>query len=124
MTWADSRPRSSRACSSEISVSFPSAPHAGETGDLGLRIGRRAPREGRRLVRIRLRHARLEALVDEEAPDLLVRNVADELLDVDAAVPERATLAIRLGDLRLDRDDAFESRLEVRDLAHLARDAT
>src|SRR5262249_52379882 len=44
--------------------------------------------------------------------------VADELLDVDAAVAERAALAVRLGDLRLDGDDAFESRLEVVVTAH------
>jgi hypothetical protein len=33
--------------------------------------------------------------------------VPHELLDIDAAVAERATLTVRLGDLRLDRDDAF-----------------
>ena len=42
---------------------------------------------------------------------LLVRVAADELLDVDAAVAEHAALAIGLGDLGLDRDDAFEPRL-------------
>ena len=65
-----------------------------------------------------LGHPRLEALVDEEAPDLLVRDLADELLDVHASVTKRASVAIRLGDLGLDGDDAFETRLEVRDLAH------
>ena len=50
--------------------------------------------------------------------------VTDELLDVDAAVAEHATFAIGLGDLGLDRDDALEPRLEVRDLAHPRRDAT
>ena len=39
-----------------------------------------------------LRHPRLEALVDEQAPDLLERVVADELLDVDAAIAERRRL--------------------------------
>jgi hypothetical protein len=45
--------------------------------------------------------------------------VPDELLDVDAAVAERAAFAVGLGDLRFDRDDALEPRLEV--LAHGAR---
>ena len=39
--------------------------------------------------------------------------VPDELLDVDAAVAEGAALAVGLGDLGLDGDDAFEARLEV-----------
>jgi hypothetical protein len=39
--------------------------------------------------------------------------VADELLDVDAAIAKNAALAIRLGDLRLDGDDALETRLEL-----------
>ena len=37
----------------------------------------------------------------------------DELLDVDAAIAEGAALAVGLGDLGLDGDDAFETRLEV-----------
>ena len=39
--------------------------------------------------------------------------VPDELLDVDAAVAERAAVAVGLGDLGLDGDDALETRLEV-----------
>jgi hypothetical protein len=37
----------------------------------------------------------------------------DELLDVDSAVAKDAALSVGLGDLGLDRDDAFEARLEV-----------
>ena len=59
-------------------------------------------------IRSARRHPRLEAPVDEQAPDLLERVAADELLDVDAAVAERRSLAVRLGDLRLERDHAFE----------------
>ncbi len=59
------------------------------------------------------RQAGLRRLVDEQAPHALEGDGADELLDVDAAVAERAALAVGLGDLRLDRDDAFEPRLEV-----------
>jgi len=39
--------------------------------------------------------------------------VADQILDVDASVPECAALSIRFGDLRLERDDSFESGYEV-----------
>ena len=59
------------------------------------------------------RHPGVEAVVDEEAPDLLVGDVADELLDVDSAVAERAAFLVGLGDLRLEGDDALEARLEV-----------
>jgi predicted Rossmann-fold nucleotide-binding protein len=39
--------------------------------------------------------------------------VADQILDVDAPVPECAALLVRFGDLRLERDDSFESGYEV-----------
>ena len=58
------------------------------------------------------RHPRLEAPVDEQAPDLLERVAADELLDVDAAIAKRRSLAVRLGDLRLEGDHALEPRVE------------
>jgi hypothetical protein len=38
--------------------------------------------------------------------------VADEFLDVHASVAERAAFLIGLGDLGLERDHAFETRLE------------
>ena len=41
------------------------------------------------------------------------RYVPDELLDVDAAVAERAALAVGLGDLGLEGDHTLEPRLEV-----------
>ncbi len=59
------------------------------------------------------RQAGLGRLVDEQAPHLLERDRADELLDVDPAVAERAAVAVGLGDLRLEGDDALEARLEV-----------
>ena len=95
--------------------------------------GRRAARSGsggragrhpvsRMLAEVtREREARLERLVDEKPPDLLERHRADELLDVDAAVPQRAAVAVGLGDLGLERDDALEARLEV---AHGGADGT
>ena len=57
--------------------------------------------------------AGLEALVDEEAPDLLEGHGPDEVFDVDTAVAERAPLPVRLGDLSLERHDTLEARLEV-----------
>src|SRR6266568_5519113 len=86
------RPRSSRAWSSEISLSLPS-PHG--------------------LERLGKRHPRPDVVVDEQAPDVLVGVFADQRLDVHAAIAQRAALAIRLHDLGLDRDDALEARLEV-----------
>ena len=51
--------------------------------------------------------------VDEQAPDVLERDPADELLDVDAAVAQRGALLVGLGDLRLERDDTFEAVLDL-----------
>ena len=51
--------------------------------------------------------------VDQQAPDLLERVAADELLDVDAAVAKRRALPVGLGDLRLEGDHALEPRVEV-----------
>ena len=60
----------------------------------------------------------LEAIVDQQSPDLLVGDGADQLLDVDAAVAQRAAVAIGLGDLRGECDDPLETRLNF---AHLTR---
>jgi hypothetical protein len=80
---------------------------------LGLEVGRRVAGQALRLVRLGIGHPRLEVLVDEQSPDLLVRHLADELLDVDAPVPERTALAVGLRNLGLDRHDAFEAGLEL-----------
>ena len=68
-------------------------------------------------VRRRQRQPVLERLVDDEAPDLLERDFAGELLDVDAPVAERGAFLVRLGDLRLEGDNALEPK--VRGGAHL-----
>ena len=47
-------------------------PDRREAGRLGLEVGGSVPGERRRLVRLGVRHPRLEVLVDEQAPDLLV----------------------------------------------------
>ena len=70
-------------------------------------------RDAHGLERLGKRHPRLDVVVDEEAPDVLVRVFADQRLDVHAAIAQRAALAIGLHDLGLDRDDALETRLEV-----------
>ena len=56
------------------------------------------------------RQPRLVLPVHEQAPDLLVRDVADEILDVDPAVAERAALLVGLGDLSVERDHSLETR--------------
>ena len=59
-----------------------------------------------------VRKARVERPVDEQPPHLLERHLADEILDVDAAIAELAALLVGLCDLRLERDDPRETRAE------------
>ena len=94
-------------------VQLAQVPLARQAGGLRLEVGRSVAAQEPRLVPFGIGHPGFEALVDEEAPDLLVGDVADEILDVDAAIAERPALAVGLGDLGLDGDDAFEARLEV-----------
>ena len=111
---ADSRPRSSRACSSEISFSLPSF-HSPE---------RRAVSAWRSAGALPVRRAgsygsgsgsfESRSSSTSSPQTFSYGNLPDELLDVDAAVAQRPALAVGLGDLRLDGDDALEPRLEVR----------
>jgi isocitrate dehydrogenase (NAD+) len=78
-----------------------------------LEIGGRVTRELRRLVWLGLRHLRVEIVVDQQPPHVLVGVMTDELLDVDASIAQHAALPVRLGDLRLDGHDALEAGLEV-----------
>jgi hypothetical protein len=48
-----------------------------------------------------------QAVIDQQPPDLLVGDLADQFLDVDAAVAQSVAVAIGLGDLGRERDDAF-----------------
>ncbi len=59
------------------------------------------------------RQAGVELVVDEQAPDVAEGDLADEVLDVDAAVAQDAAVPVGLGDLRLEGDDALESRHEL-----------
>ena len=63
----------------------------------------------RQRVRFGGREAGLQVAVDEQTPHLLVGDHADEVLDVHAAVAQRAALFVWLGDLGGEGDDAFES---------------
>jgi hypothetical protein len=94
-------------------VQLPELPLPCQPRRLGLEIGGRVPGQPRRLVRLRVRHRRIEVVVDEQAPHVVVGVLADELLDIDAAIAERAALAVGLGNLRFDRDDALEARFEL-----------
>ena len=58
---------------------------------------------------VRRRQPGMRRLVDEQAPDLLERDVADEILDVDTAVAQRTALAVGLRDLGLERNHACEA---------------
>jgi hypothetical protein len=89
------------------------APDRGEHGQRGLDVDADVAGvdgDGERLGR---RQAGAEGAVDEQAPDVAEGDVADQVLDVDAAVSERAALLVRFGDLRLERDDSFEPGYEV-----------
>ena len=101
-------------------VELAELPLAGKPRRLRLEVGRCIACQPDRLVRLRIRHLRVDVVVDEQAPHVLVGDLPDERLDVDTAIAERAALAIRLHDLGLDGDDAFEARFEVVVAAHVA----
>src|SRR2546422_1002125 len=61
-------------------------PLTGKARGLGLQVGGRVPGQRGRLVRLRLRHRRVKVVVDEQPPDLFIRVMPDELLDVHAAI--------------------------------------
>src|SRR5205823_11173338 len=61
-------------------VELAEAPEAGEPRGLRLQVGRRRAGETDRLERLRERHLRVEIVVYEETPDVLVRVLADQRL--------------------------------------------
>jgi hypothetical protein len=67
-----------------------------------------------------MRASPVRTVVDEEAPHALERDAAGELAEVDAAVAQRAAVAVGLGDLRGEGDDALEAG--VLDVAHAGHD--
>ena len=76
------------ACSSEISFSLPSFHSPASRAVSAWRSAGALPVSSW-LVRLGVGHRRLEVVVDEQPPDVLVREAADELLDVDPAIAER-----------------------------------
>ena len=92
---------------------LPEAPLGREHRERRLHVDAVVARAHGQRVRFGGRQAGFEVAVDEQAPDLLVGDGADEVLDVDAAVAQRATLFVGLGDLGGEGDDAFEARLDL-----------
>jgi hypothetical protein len=62
--------------------------------------------------------ARAELAVDQQRPDVAEGDLADQVLDVDAAVAQGTAVLVRFGDLGLEGDDALEAGYEV--VGHLA----
>ena len=59
------------------------------------------------------RQAGLEASIHEQTPYLLEGDHADEILDVDAAIAQRAPGFVRLGDFGGKGDDSLKTRLHL-----------
>ena len=76
-------------------------------GDGGLNVHARVTGADTQRVLLGRLQTGLEVAVDEEAPDLLVGDRADEVFNVDAAVAERAALLVGLGDLGGEGDDVI-----------------
>ncbi len=55
------------------------------------------------------RQARLETVVYEQTPHMLVGDRADKILNVDAAVSQRSAGLVGLGYLGCEGDDALEA---------------
>ena len=97
------------------------APLRGQRRQCALHVDARIARADRERVRYRRRQAGLEAPVDQQAPHLREGDRADELLDVDAAVAQRAALSVGLGDLGGEGDDALQAGLDFGHVgAHVA----
>ena len=89
------------------------APLGREHRERGLHVDAGVARAHGERVRLGGGRPGLKRAVDEQAPHLLVGDGADEVLDVDAAVAQRAALAVGLGDLGGEGDDALEARLDL-----------
>src|SRR5690606_16416993 len=89
-------------------------------GDRALHVGSDVAGVHRDGVGLGRRQARLVGAVDEQAPDLLERHAADQVLDVDTAVAQRRPFLVGFGDLALERDDAFQAVVHFSHAAHLA----
>ena len=89
------------------------APDRREHRQRGLHVDADVAGVHRDRERLGRRQPGAELAVDQQRPDVAERDLADEVLDVDAAVAQRAAVLVRLGDLGLEGDDAFQSRAVV-----------
>ena len=104
----DARARSVRACSSDDVDQLLEPPFGRQLAERGLHVHARVAGADRERVRLGGRQAGQERAVHQQSPDLLEGHRADQVLDVDAAVAQRAAFLVGLGDLGRERDDAFE----------------
>ncbi len=94
------------------------APLGGQHGQGGLEVGARVTGAHGQGVRLGRREPRVVGPVHQQAPDLLEGDLADEVLDVDAAITEGAALLVGLGDRRLEGDYSLEARGSFDYLGH------
>ena len=113
----DARARSSRACSSLISMSWP-RPHWGEHGQRGLEVDARVSRAHRERVGLGRRQHGLRGAIGQEPRDILERHTAGELLDVDAPVPEGTPCSVRLRELGVEGDYSVEAGGDLYHVGH------
>jgi hypothetical protein len=59
--------------------------------------------------RLGRRQARAELAVDQQRPHVAERDLAGQVLDIDAAIAQGTAVLVRLGDFCLEGDDAFQS---------------
>jgi hypothetical protein len=110
----EARARLSRASSSVMSISCPKPHSGGEHRECGLHVDAVVARAHGERVRFGGRQAGFEASIDQQAPHLLVGDGAHQVLDVDTAVAQRATLFVGLCNLCSEGDYSFKARLDLR----------
>ncbi len=93
---------------------LPQAPGGRQHGQRALHVDPDVTGMDRDRIRLGRRQPGREGIVDEKAPDMPVGDVADKLFNVNSPVAECAAFFVRLGDFRLEGDDAFKAWLEVR----------
>ena len=90
------------------------APDRGEHGQTGLDVDADVAAVDRQRERLGGRQAVAELAVDQQRPHVAERDVlVDQILDVDAAVAQRAAVLVGFGDLGGEGDDAFEPGDEI-----------
>ena len=101
-------------------VGLPHPEHRREHRDGGLDVGADVAGVDRDVVGLGGRQAGLVRPVDQQPPDLLEGDPADDVLDVDAAVAERGAFLVGFRDLCLERDDTFEPVMYLSHEGHSA----